>query len=148
MADIPLETRALALLARREHTRAELKKKLAPHADSEEELEQLLDRLAERHWQSDSRFAEQWINLKAARHGAARLKHDLRQHGVDADTISEALEELKDSEAARCHALWLKKFGTLPQTPQEKAKQIRFLASRGFALGVIQQAMREVDWDE
>ena len=148
MSEPSLKSRAYALLSRREMSRAELRRKLAPHADSEAQLDALLDELTEIHHQSDARFAEAWVNSKVARHGARRLRHDLASRGVDDDTIRSALDGIEDSEVARARALWLKKFGTLPENLQEKARQIRFLAGRGFDLGVIRKALRDINLDD
>ena len=69
-----LRTRAMEILSRREISRAELKRKLAPHADSEEEIEKVLAEFAERQWQSDARYAEAYVHSKSRQHGALRLK--------------------------------------------------------------------------
>lgn len=143
-----LKARAYQYLSRREMTRAELARKLSPHADSAEALEALLDELERLRHLSDGRFAEAWVNSKASQHGAQRLRHDLAARGVDADTIRETLASLGDSEVGRAREVWRKRFGSLPATPQEKAKQIRFLAGRGFSLTVIQRALKDIDLDD
>ena len=84
-----LRERALRLLARREHARAELARKLSPHADSAEELEALLDDLVARRLLSDERYVEMRMNSRAARFGNARLAYELRTQGIS--------EELMDS---------------------------------------------------
>ena len=129
-----LRARALLHLARREHARAELQQKLQPHAETAEEIETLLDNLAARGWLSDARFAEQWAHQRGSRYGALRLKQELRMKGVADETIVHALEEIAESEEARAHSVWQKKFGAPANSPNERAKQVRFLAARGFSL--------------
>ena len=143
-----LKARAYQYLSRREMTRAELARKLSPHADSAEALEALLDELERLKHLSDGRFAEAWVNSKASQHGAQPLRHDLPARGADADTSRETLASLGASEVGRAREDWRKKFGSLPATPQEKAKQIRFLAGRGFSLTVIQRALKDIDLDD
>ena len=136
-----LRVQALKLLTRRDHSRAELRAKLAVEAETEDELDAVLDRLQSERLLSDQRFATQRVIAKARRFGDARLRQDLRQHGVgDADIVA-ALPEGGD-ESERCHAVWARKFGSLPQTPAERGKQMRFLQYRGFSSEAIKQAMR------
>lgn len=71
------------ILSRQEVSRIGLKRKLAPHAESEEELENVLNEFAERNWQSDLRYAEAYIRSKSRKHGSLRLKQALAQQGID-----------------------------------------------------------------
>jgi regulatory protein len=142
-----LRVRALQLLTRREHSRAELRAKLAAHAESEEELETVLDRLQGERLLSDKRYASLRVVARAGRYGNTRLRQELRQHGVSDDDIATALPEGGD-EAERCRSVWARKFGALPQTPEERAKQMRFLQYRGFSSDAIQQTMRQARFGE
>ncbi|KMN35489.1 recombinase RecX [Chromobacterium sp. LK1] len=134
-----LRARAVDLLSRREYTRRELERRLAPFAESPEQLTALLDDLAEHSWQSDQRFAQQFADSKGQRYGSRRLQQEMRQRGVDAELIRDALQGRDDLAAAQ--AQWRKKFGQLPDTPQERARQIRFLAGRGFPMAVIAKVL-------
>jgi regulatory protein len=145
---LTLRQRALGLLARREHSRAELARKLAPHAESEEELVALLDDLAARRQLSDARYAAERIAFRSRRYGNARLAQELRQAGVSSETADAALAET-ESELERAHQVWLKKFGQLPADLSERARQTRFLAGRGFSSATIRQVLKgTVDEDE
>ncbi len=137
-----LRDRALNLLARREHTRAELQRKLAPHTDDPQELVDLLDALAKRGWLSDARFAESLVHDKQAKFGSARLAHELRERGVSEAVIREQVAELRETELERARQVWQSKFGTMPQDAKERAKQMRFLQRRGFGLDVIGKILR------
>ncbi len=137
-----LRNRALGLLARREHSRAELQRKLAAHAEDAEELIALLDDLARRGWLSDARFAEALVHDKQAKFGSARLAYELRERGVEESVIRDQLDGLKESELERAHQVWQSKFGVLPEDAKARAKQMRFLQSRGFSLNVIGKIMR------
>ena len=103
----------------------------------------MLDELQAKGWLSDQRAAEALLHQRSARFGQARLRQLLQQKGIDAETSQALLQETAHSELARAHALWQKKFGTLPATPAERARQMRFLASRGFAAAIIQRILRQ-----
>lgn len=143
----PLAQRALAYLARREHTRAELARKLAPHAASEDELARLLDDLERQKLLSDQRFAEGVARTRGARFGAARVKAELRAHGVPPDLARATAAVLKGSELERARAVWAKRFGAPPADSAERLRQMRFLAARGFEADVIRRVVggREED---
>lgn len=130
---LSLKGRALAALARREHSRLELRRKLAPHAESAEQLDALLDELEAQRWLSNERFAEQLINGRGARFGLQRIRQELTQHRVDADTVAPLLDTLKQTERQRALEVWNKKFGSLPQDLAERSRQQRFLLQRGFS---------------
>jgi len=134
-----LRDHALAHLARREHSRAELARKLGHAGHPQEEITSLLDEFAARNWLSDRRFAESWVADHRARSGSVKLAFDLRQRGVADDTIEAVLGEIRDSELERAREVWQKKFGSLPANTQEKAKQARFMQGRGFSLDTIRQ---------
>ncbi|MDD2743799.1 MAG: regulatory protein RecX [Rhodocyclaceae bacterium] len=136
-----LRVQALKLLTRRDHSRAELRAKLASEAETSEALDAVLDALQGERLLSDQRYAMQRVVAKARRFGDTRIKHDLRLHGVGEADIAAALPE-GGNEADRCHAVWARKFAGLPQSPAERGKQMRFLQYRGFSIEAIQQAMR------
>lgn len=142
-----LRERALTLLARREHTRAELARKLEAGGFAAEAIVPLLDEFATRGWLSDRRFAESWVADHRARCGRVKLAFDLRQHGVPDTLIEEVLGDQRDSEAERAGAVWRKKFGTPPANAAEKARQMRFLQGRGFAPDVIRRVVASASDD-
>jgi len=145
MATLSLRARAVAYLSRREHSRAELAKKLAPHAESDAALQALLDALEREGWQSDARYAQGWVHRKAERYGSARIVHDLRQQGVDAERLTAIQEELRETEPARARAVWAKRFDAPPQNAREYARQARFLAARGFSHDVVRKVLGGAD---
>lgn len=140
-----LRTRALQYLARREYSRAELRGKLLPHIRTEgemdafptEELDALLDDLTKRGWLSDARAVAQLLHARRSRFGTRSIAQELRQKGVAENLIAEALPQLKETEFEAAREVWEKKFGVSPQDQKEKARQVRFLQSRGFAMDVI-----------
>jgi regulatory protein len=140
-----LRTRALQYLARREYSRAELAAKLRPYAQVEDDFEQLqpvdleslLDGLVESGYLSDERAATQLLHARRPRFGTQRITHEMHQKGLSVELIADALPGLKDSELETARDVWQRKFGTFPQDAKEKAKQMRFLQSRGFGFDVI-----------
>lgn len=132
-----LRERALKLLAGREHSRLELRRKLGPHAESVEQLELLLDELSSKRQQSDERFAELRSRVLSRKYGSSRIAHDLRSKGVGDEVIATAVVEAKSTELARAREAWRKRFGARPANALEKAKQMRFLQSRGFSFDTI-----------
>ena len=140
----PLRLQALKLLARRDHSRAELQARLAPQAESADQLSALLDALQAQHLLSDHRYASQRVAARAGRYGNARLKQELRAQGVADDDIAAAVAEGGD-EGARCRAVWARKFAALPASAAERARQMRFLQYRGFSSAAIRSVLRGDD---
>ena len=132
-----LRERALRLLTRREHSRAQLARKLQVHAGPEDDLEALLDELARRKLLSDERYAEARARVLSRRFGAARIARDLRASGVEEHLAERALNAARATEAERARDVWRRKFRTPPTTREERAKQMRFLQSRGFSFDAI-----------
>ncbi|KVO99911.1 recombinase RecX [Burkholderia ubonensis] len=137
-----LKGRALGYLSRREYSRAELARKLAPYAGEDESVEPVLDALEQEGWLSDARFAESLVHRRASRVGAARIVNELKRHAVGDTLVEEVGAQLRETECARAQAVWRKKFGALPQTPAERAKQARFLAARGFSSATIVKLLK------
>jgi regulatory protein len=140
-----LYQRAVRLLARREHTRAELARKLAPHG-TPEDIDTVLTALATSGLQSDARFAESYVRSQAARLGAARLRQTLRNKGVAAELVAAELDKagLPD-EQERARAVWQKKFAAPPADAREWARQARFLQGRGFSAEVIRRLLKAIE---
>jgi regulatory protein len=140
---LSLRARALKALARREHTRQELQAKLLPFAEDPHELESLLDDLEKRGWVSEARFVEQLTTMRRRRFGAARILHELREKGVSDAALAAAQSQLRDSEVDAARAVWKKKFCHFPANAQERAKQSRFLAGRGFSAEVVHAVLKK-----
>ncbi|MEQ1668223.1 MAG: recombination regulator RecX [Sulfuriferula sp.] len=147
-AEKSLRARAIDALARREHTRLELQRKLSPHTEDPEKLNALLDDLEQRGWLSDARYAEQRAHASQSRFGSRKIEHELRQQGVAESLISTALGNLKATEFDRALQVWQKKYGALATTQQERNKQMRFLQSRGFEMDVIYRVVNVKTVDE
>ena len=139
-----LRARAMRFLARREHSRAQLQRKLSFLAAEGEDIEALLDDLARGGWLSDARFAEQTIRSKARRFGPLKLANDLRSKGVEDETVSAAFRAAGVEGASDIGVVWRSRFRAPPADPKEEARQVRFLQSRGFALGDIFRFLREL----
>lgn len=139
---LSLKGRALKYLAAREHSRVELTRKLGPHAESVETIERVLDELEAKGLLSAQRFAESVLHRKAAKFGVGRLQAELAQHQLPADIARELTQSLRDTEFERAHALWARRYGEIPETPEDKARQMRFLAGRGFSGEVIRRVIR------
>jgi len=137
-----LKARALNYLSRREHSRAELEHKLARFAEDEAELVKVLDELQARGWLSEQRFVEQVMNVRRGKFGSRRIVHELREKGVSATAIETAAAQYRDQDLAAARAVWQRKYGHVAKDAQERAKQMRFLQSRGFDMDVIRKVVQ------
>lgn len=138
-----LRDRALRLLARREHTRAELARKLSAYCEDPGELERVLEDLEQRGWISERRVVEQIVHARRPRYGARRIERDLRQKGVTDDAVAAAVDGLKAGEFEAAREVWRRKFGGgQPRRPADRARQVRFLQGRGFDLEVILKVIK------
>ena len=140
-AKLSLKGRALKLLAQREHSRLELQRKLAAHVEEGDDLNAVLDALEDKGFISAERLVDSVLHTKAARFGANRVAQELRHKGVDAELIADAMDRLRGTELQRAREVWRRRFGEQPSTPQERAKQMRFLASRGFGGEVVRRVL-------
>jgi regulatory protein len=134
-----LKGRALRLLSQREHSRLELERKLAQHETAPGELTKALDELQARGFISEARVVESVVHRRASKLGTARVKQELQSKGLSAEAMADALEQLRSTELERAREVWARKFGTPATEPKEKARQIRFLVSRGFAAEVVRK---------
>ena len=143
-----LRGQALAWLAQREHSRAELRQKLvrwaaarSDEADPDRplappaEIDALLDSLEQAGHLSDRRFVESRVHARSARYGNRRIEYELRRHGADPDP--DTLERLRTTEVERARAVWAARFGLVATTVKERGRQVRFLAGRGFSAETI-----------
>lgn len=124
----------MRLLARREHSRTELARKLASRAESPEVLAELLDSLEQKKQLSDARYAEARVRQLSRKYGAARIRQDLKAHGIGGDIIDGVSGE---GELERARAILDRKYRSPATTREERAKRMRFLQSRGFSSDVI-----------
>jgi regulatory protein len=140
-----LFARAVAFLARREHSRAELAAKLRrglTDNDDPAEIDRVLDALERDKLLSDERFAGALTRTRAERYGDARIRFDLKSSGVKAETVDRAVASLKGTELERASAVWARRFGELPASRDERARQARFLQARGFSADTIRKVLR------
>lgn len=142
---LSLKGRALRLLAGREHSRAELERKLGAHEETPGQLAQVLDELQAKDFISEARVVESVINRRAARLGAARIRYELQNKGLSAERVAAAMERLKLSEMERAREVWRKKFGEPAPDAAGRARQMRFLAARGFGGDVIRRVVAQAD---
>lgn len=143
-----LRVRALQMLARREHTRQELERKLAAYAEDEAEVGRLLEEFAKRGWLSEERAVEQVVHAQRGKFGSRRIRQELVKRGVDAERTASAMEELKAGDRAALRAVWRRKFSAAPRNPAERARQIRFLQGRGFELDMILKVINSPGADD
>jgi regulatory protein len=142
---LSLKARAVGYLSRREHSRAELSRKLAPHAESPEELTRLLDALERENWLSNDRFVDSLVHRRASRYGAARVMQEARTHQLDGEQLADLQDRLRATEVERARVVWQKRFGGPPASAEEKAKQIRFMMARGFSSAVVSRLIKDAD---
>ena len=137
---LSLKGRALRYLSQREHSRKELERKLAKHAEDPADIARALDDLQARGFIDHSRVAESVVHRKAGKHGAMRIRQELKAKGVEAPLIAASVEKLKATEVERAREVWRRKFQPAADA-NERAKQARFLAARGFDGEVIRRVI-------
>ncbi|BCO29507.1 regulatory protein RecX [Rhodoferax lithotrophicus] len=140
-----LKGRALRLLSGREHSRSELERKLARFEEEPGSLALALDDLQAKGFISEQRVVESVLNRRAGKLGAQRIQQELQAKGLDPHVVMQAVAELRSTELVRAHAVWVKKFGTPAQDVTEAARQMRFLAARGFSGDVIRRVVKAAD---
>ena len=144
---LSLKGRALRYLPGREHSRAELERKLKIHEETPGQLAQVLDELQAKDFISEARVVESVIHRRASRFGAARIKYELLNKGLGAEAVAEAVNRLKGSELERAQVIWRKKFDGPAPDAAGRAKQMRFLAARGFGGDVIRRVVLQAEDD-
>jgi len=138
-----LKAAAIRLLARREYARAELSARLIARGAARAEVEQVLDELQQSGYLSDARFAQAVVAQKAGRFGKRAIAHELREKKVDPAAAHDAMAALANTdELGEATALWQRRFGNAPKDEREKARQVRFLLSRGYGLTIALKVMR------
>jgi regulatory protein len=142
-----LKGRALRLLSQREHSRTELERKLAQHEEVPGELAKALDELQARDFINDGRAIESVVHRRSGKLGAARVKQELAAKGLTGEAVVAAMEGLRETEFSRALAVWRKKFDGPATEPNERAKQIRFLMTRGFNAEVVRKIVQGADED-
>jgi regulatory protein len=140
-----LKGRALRLLSQREHSRAELERKLAPHEEVPGELAKALDELQARDFINDGRAIESVIHRRAGKLGNGRIQQELTAKGLSGEAVAEAMAGLRETELSRATEVWRKKFGKPPEDAAQKAKQMRFLLTRGFGAEVVRRVIKGGD---
>ncbi|MGK9065242.1 recombination regulator RecX [Stutzerimonas chloritidismutans] len=135
---------AMDLLARREHGRVELSRKLRSRGAPEALVEPALDRLAEEGLLSEARYLESFVRMRAnAGYGPLRIREELGQRGLDRHDIDRALSESGFDWNEQLQAVWQRKFGgARPADQKERARQGRFLSYRGYPLDSIGRLLR------
>jgi regulatory protein len=145
--------RALRHLAQREHSRAELERKLARHVEdgaagpAAEQIAHALDELAAHGLLCEERVAESVLRSQGARFGVRRLKQTMRAKGLDEALVASTLQQARGTELERARQVWLRKFGQPAQDAAERARQMRFLAARGFEGEVIHRVVQGEEED-
>lgn len=136
-------SRALSLLGRREHSRAELRRKLAMRGVGQETLEGVLDRLEHDGLLSESRFVEAFVHARTERgQGPVKIRAELARRGIEDDLIERYLTHTDDYWLARARAARTRRFGACVPTDEKAwASQARFLTARGFPADLVYAAL-------
>ncbi len=136
-----LKSRALRYLAAREHSRAELERKLRSADEKAGELARVLDELEAKGFISAERVAESVLHRRASRFGTSRIRRELQDKGLDAETVQASVERLRATEFERAREVWRRKFAEPAPDAAGRAKQMRFLAARGFGTDTIRRVV-------
>lgn len=142
---LSLKGRALRYLSMREHSRLELVQKLKSFEETPGELERLLDELEAKGFINEQRVLDSLVHRRAAKLGAARIRQELQGKGLAPEAVQQAVAQLQATELERAREVWRRKFAEPARTPAERARQLRFLASRGFAGDVLRRVVAGAD---
>lgn len=134
MSKQSLYERAMNLLARRENSVAELRIKLLKADFNVDDINAVIDKLTESNLQSDQRFTENYLRYRAQRgFGSRRIQQELKERGITADLINDALATSDIDWFSLAHTARYKRFGEQSfKDYKDRAKQQRFLQYRGF----------------
>lgn len=150
LVPISLKGRALRLLSGREHSRAELERKLTQFEEVPGTLAQALDELQAKGFINEQRVVDSVLYRRSAKLGTARIRQELQTKGLDPGMVLDAVASLQDTELARAREVWRKKFGTPPLDAAARGKQQRFLLARGFSGDVVRKVVaggEDDTWD-
>lgn len=139
--DSDLFARAVGLLARREHSRFDLGRKMQRYTDDKQAIELVLDELEQKNLLSDERFVEAYVRSRKERFGVQRLRLELSQHQIDTEIIERELAVLQPDEFERALAVWQRRFGVPAEDRRQYARQFRFLGQRGFNAEIIRRVL-------
>ena len=148
-----LKARALRLLSLREYSRKGLAAKLSEsearwaklggeQAEQSPEskalqIETVLDDFEARGWLSNERFAEALVRRRSERYGSRKIQDELERAGIDSKQSAGLIGALRETEFQRAYDLWLRKYGQKAEDQKGRARQYRFLASKGFSSDVV-----------
>lgn len=140
-----IREQAMDFLARREHSRQELRQKLLRKGHDEAIIETTLQQLVSDNLQSDERFAEAYIRSKvAAGYGPLKIKSELQHRGVSQDIIHQHLPSDKEFWKNALQTLWREKYDNqVSKDHKILARQFRFLLQRGFSIEAIRELLEE-----
>jgi regulatory protein len=139
---VSLKAQAVRLLARREYARDDLEQRLIAKGATRDEVVAVLDELSSQGLLSNERFAHALVAQKSGSYSRRSIRGELKRKGVSGEAIEGALGDAPVEDEAAMLALWQRRFGTPPANDREKARQIRFLQSRGFELSAIFKMLR------
>jgi regulatory protein len=138
-----LKARAIGYLARREYSRAELRDRLLASGASRDDVDPLLDELTRLGYLSDERYAQGVVRQKSGTYSKRAIAGKLKAMGVSGEAATQALADHTLDDEQALIALWRRRFGQAPKDDRDKARQVRYLQSRGFALSAILKLLRE-----
>ena len=144
---ISLKGRALRLLSGREYSRAELERKLASHEEEPGALAKALDELQAKDFINEQRVVDSVVHRRSSKLGTQRIRQELQAKGLEPEAVAEAVAQLRTTEVDRAREVWRKKFGSPPADAAERAKHMRFLATRGFGGDTIRRVVSGIDED-
>lgn len=144
-----LKSKALDFLSRRDYSYRELFQKLQKYSADNEEIKRVLDEMVSKKFLNEARYIESFITSKSQKYGSLKINYLLQEKVNDKNLIQEIYAASEIDELATAHKIWQRKFGGhLPTNNQDKARQIRFMLSRGFSMSVILQVFQSVNNDK
>jgi len=144
---------AMNILAGREHSIIELRKKLKKKFSKNDDIvhldeliEIVLQQLLDDNLLNEARFTECFIRSRINKgSGPVRIRHELMERGISSELTNDYLDDSYDFWQQHIEAVRNKRFGIqLPEDYKEQSRQSRFLYQRGFSGEFIRRLFNEV----
>lgn len=140
-----LRSKALYFLAKREYSVSELSQKLTKYTENLANIKLIIDEMLANRFLNEERFAENFTHSKSKKYGSLKVRYLLQNKLSNKELINDVLQEAKDNDLELAKRLWERRFGCVADNIKDKAKQVRFLQSRGIPMNIVIQVIAGIE---